>query len=365
MTSQADPPAARGGTSGAATAAGTAASPGALRCRQLGRTAIDITVVGFGGAPLGDLYAPQDDDTAIATVAAAFDAGIRWFDTAPLYGRGLSEHRIGTALRRRPRASFVLSTKVGRVYAPAPSGVVNAEGYAGGLAFEGRFDYTYDGALRSLEQSLLRLGTDRIDIVLVHDVDPQTHGEAGVEARIREAQQGACRALADLRAQRVIRAFGIGVNDAGVAARFVRETDIDCVLLAGRYSLLEQPAQDEFLPLAAARGAGVLLGGVFNSGILATGPGARARYNYRIAPPDVQERVARIERTCAAHGVRLAHAAIAFALAHPAVAGVVLGAVAPDEVARNLAACAAPVPPELWRDLVAAGLLRADIPLPG
>jgi D-threo-aldose 1-dehydrogenase len=338
--------------------------PDALPQRRLGRTGIDVTVVGFGGAPLGDLYAPLDDAAAIATVVAACDAGIRLFDTAPLYGRGLSEHRIGTALRRRPRASFVLSTKVGRLYSPAPRGVVNAEGYVGGLPFDGHFDYSYDGAMRSLEQSLLRLGSDSVDVALIHDVDRWTHGDAGVEARIREAQDGACRALADLRAQGVIKAFGIGVNDAAVCARFVRETDIDCVLLAGRYSLLEQPAQDEFLPLAAERGVGVLLGGVFNSGILATGVGADAHYNYRIAPPDIQDRVAGIDRICAAHGVRLAHAALAFALGHPAVTAVVLGAVAPVEVARNVAAASTPVPSALWRDLAAAGLLRADVPLP-
>ena len=339
--------------------------PNALPRRRLGRTAVEVTVVGFGGAPLGDLYAPLDDDGAIAAVAAAFEGGIRLFDTAPLYGRGLSEHRIGTALRRRPRASFVLSTKVGRLYSPAPQGVVNREGYVGGLPFDGHFDYSYDGAMRSLEQSLLRLGTAYVDVVLVHDVDAWTHGEAGVEVRIREAQEGACRALAELRAQRVIGAFGIGVNDADVCARFVRETDIDCVLLAGRYSLLEQPAQDVFLPLAAARGVGVLLGGVFNSGILATGAAANARYNYRMAPQDVQDRVAMIDRICAAHGVGLAHAALAFAIGHPAVTAVVLGAVAPDEVARNVAAASTPVPPSLWSELVAAGVLRADVPLPG
>jgi D-threo-aldose 1-dehydrogenase len=311
------------------------------------------------------LYAPLDDAVAIATVEAAHDAGIAFFDTAPLYGRGLSEHRIGTALRRRPGASFVLSTKVGRLYAPAPGGVERAEGYVGGLPFDGRFDYSYDGTLRSLEHSLLRLGTAAVDIALVHDVDGWTHGEQSVETRIREAQQGACRALADLRAQGVIRAFGIGVNDASVCARFVRETDIDCVLLAGRYSLLEQGAQDEFLSLAAARGVGVLLGGVFNSGILATGAVAGARYNYRPAPPDVLERVAAMERVCSAHGVALAHAALAFALAHPAIASVVLGAVSPLEVRCNLAAYAMPVPKALWRDLVAAGLLRADVPVPG
>lgn len=329
--------------------------------RALGPRGVTVTACGFGGAPLGDLYAPLDDATAIAAVESAADHGIALFDTAPLYGRGLSEHRIGTALRRRARTTFVLSTKVGRVFAPAPHGVRLTEGYAGGLAFEGRFDYSRDGALRSLEQSLLRLGLARVDIALIHDIDPWTHGERA-EARFREAVEGAYRALDELRAQNVVRAIGIGVNDAGICARMARETDIDCVMLAGRYSLLEQGALDDFLPLAVERGIGVLLGGVFNSGILATGARAGAHYNYRAAPPEILRRVARIEAVCTAHGVALPHAAIRFPLAHPAIASVVLGAVTPDEVARNLAAFDAPIPSAFWRDLVAEGLLRADAP---
>ncbi len=201
----------------------------------------------------------------------------------------------------------MLSTKVGRVFAPAPSGVTRTEGYAGGMPHEGRFDYSYDGAMRSLEQSMLRLGLASVDVVLVHDVDPWTHGEAA-GTRAREALAGAWRALADLRAERVVRAIGIGVNDAAVCEFFAREADLDCVLLAGRYSLLEQPALDRFLPVAAERGIGVMLGGVYNSGILATGAVEGARYNYRPAPPEVLSRVAGIERVCASHGVALAHA---------------------------------------------------------
>ena len=337
--------------------------PVALPTRPLGRRGPAVTVLGFGGAPLGDLYAPLDDATAIDTVVAALDAGVRLVDTSPLYGRGLSEHRIGTALRRRGSLPVVLSTKVGRVLDPAPRGVTRSEGYAGGLPHEAHFDYSYDGALRSLEQSMLRLGVASIDIALVHDIDPWTHGD-DAPRRQREALGGALRALADLRAQNVVRAIGIGVNDADVAERFVCEADLDCVLLAGRYSLLEQPALDRFLPLAIERGVGVMLGGVFNSGILATGAIAGARYNYRPAPPDVAARVAGIERVCAAHRVTLPHAALAFVLGHPAVSSIVLGAVSPDEVRRNAQAFAAPVPAALWRDLKAARLLRDDAPAP-
>ena len=340
-----------------------ASSSATIRTRPLGRSGIDVTALGFGGAPLGDLYAPLDDTTAIATVEAALDAGIALVDTSPLYGRGLSEHRIGTALRRRPRSSFVLSTKVGRLYSPAPGGVLCTEGYSGGLPHEGRFDYTYDGAMRSLEQSMLRLGVASVDVALIHDVDPWTHGESA-GARQREALAGAYRALADLRAQRVVRAIGIGVNDADVCEFFAREADLDCVMLAGRYSLLEQPALDRFLPLAIERRIGVMLGGVFNSGILATGAITGARYDYRPAPPDVLRRVASIDRVCAAHGVALAHAALWFVLGHPAVSSVVLGAVSPDEVRRNAGAFARPVPAALWRDLKAERLLRDDAPTP-
>jgi D-threo-aldose 1-dehydrogenase len=334
-----------------------------LPSRPLGRTSIAVSALGFGAAPLGDLYAALDDATATAAVAAAADAGITLFDVAPLYGRGLAEHRVGTALRRLPRSGFVLSTKVGRVYAPAPHGVRHAEGYAGGLPFEGRFDYGRDGALRSLEHSLLRLGLASVDIALIHDIDAWTHGD-DAPRRQREALDGAWRALADLKSQGVVRAIGIGVNDAAVCASFAREADLDCVLLAGRYSLLEQGALDTFLPLARARGIGVLLGGVFNSGILATGATPGAKYNYREAPPDVLERVRRIEAVCRAHGVALPHAAIRFPLGEPAVASIVLGAVSPDEVERNRAAFAAPVPASLWTDLVTERLLRADARLP-
>ncbi len=213
------------------------------------------------------------DALALEAVDRAASSGITLFDTAPLYGRGLSEHRIGTALRGRPRDAFVLSTKVGRLYAPAPADVQRPEGYAGGLPFEGRFDYSYDGALRSIEHSLLRLGLASIDIALIHDIDPWTHGD-DYPRRFAEALAGAYRALDDLRSQKVIGAVGIGVNDAAVCARMAREADIDCVMLAGRYSLLEQGALDEFLPLAAQRGIGVMLGGVFNSG---SSPRARVR----------------------------------------------------------------------------------------
>ena len=331
--------------------------------RNLGKSGVAVSVLGFGGAPLGDLYTQLDEAVAVATIETALKAGVGLLDTSPLYGHGLSEHRIGAALRRIPGAKPVLCTKVGRVMDPftRPAGPTS---YVGGFPHAARFDYSQDGTLRSLEQSLLRLGVDRIDVVLIHDVDIWTHGPAAIDARFAEAVAGAYKALARLRSEGVVRAIGVGVNEAEMCLRFARACDIDCVLLAGRYSLLEQPAAVDFLPLAEERGIGVMLGGVFNSGILATGAIAGAKYNYAPAPPAIMDKVTRIETLCRRHGVALAQAAMQFASAHPAVSSLVLGAVCPQEVEAQLAALAAPIPAALWAELKAQGLLCADCPVP-
>jgi D-threo-aldose 1-dehydrogenase len=335
-----------------------------LPTRKLGRTDLDVTVLGFGSAPLGDIYEVLDDAKAIATVEAAAEAGVTLFDTAPLYGQGSAEHRVGTALRRRPAGSFVLSTKVGRLLTPAPAGRTKTTRYVGGLSFNVVHDYSYDGTMRSHEQSLQRLGLPKVDILLIHDADAWSHGPEEGPKRYREAMSGAYRALEKLRAEKVIKGIGIGVNDPVYAARYLREGDFDCLLLAGRYSLLEQPALQEVLPIAAQKNVGVMLGGVFNSGILATGAIAGAKYNYTPAPPDILDRVRKIERVCAGHGVPLPVAAMHFSLAGPAVSSLVLGSVTPDEVKRNVAAVSAAVPAALWADLKAEGLLEASVPTP-
>ncbi len=335
----------------------------ALAPRPLGRSRLPVSTLGFGGAPLGDLYAHLDEATAVATVEAAIAGGVTLFDTSPLYGHGLSEHRIGAALRRVPREGLVLSTKIGRVAEPF-AGRGDGSGYRGGLPHGLRFDYSYDGAMRSLEQSALRLGVDRIDIVLIHDVDVWTHGAALIEQRFAEAMNGAYRALERLRAAGAVRAIGVGVNEAEMCERFAREGDFDTMLLAGRYSLLEQPALASFMPLALEKGIGLMLGGVFNSGILATGPVPGARYNYNPAPPEILARVAAIEAVCAHHGVPLRRAALQFPLGHKAVASLVMGAVASAEVADQIAELAQPVPAALWAELKAEGLLAADVPVP-
>jgi D-threo-aldose 1-dehydrogenase len=339
-----------------------AASP--LPERRLGCVGLPVSTLGFGAAPLGDLYARLGEAEAVATVEAAVAGGVTLLDTSPLYGHGLSEHRIGAALRRTGRDGLVLSTKVGRVAEPF-AGRDGGSGYLGGLPHGMRFDYSYDGAMRSLEQSALRLGVDRIEIVLIHDVDVWTHGADAVEARFTQAMDGAYRALERLRSAGAVKAIGVGVNEADMCERFARAGDFDTMLLAGRYSLLEQPALASFMPLALEKGIGLMLGGVFNSGILATGAVPGAKYNYKPAPPDILARVAALEAVCARHHVPLKRAALHFALGHPAVASLVMGAVSPREVADQIAELAAPVPVALWAELKAEGLLGADVPVPG
>jgi D-threo-aldose 1-dehydrogenase len=337
----------------------------ALPTRPLGRSGLTVSILGFGGAPLGDLYDLLDDEIAMRSVATAADLGVTLFDVAPLYGRGLAEHRFGTVLKRLPRASFVLSTKVGRWLKPAPGGPRSPSRYRGGLSFDPVIDYSYDGAMRAFEQSLQRLAVPSIDIALIHDVDVWTHGKDAIEARFKEAMDGAYRALDELRRAKVVKAIGVGVNESAMCVRFADAGDIDAVLLAGRYSLLEQPALQGFLPTAERRGLGVLLGGVFNSGILATGAVPGAHYNYAVAPPAIMARVERIEAVCRAHGTRLADAALQFPLGHPAVSSIVLGAISEQEVRRNIASLSRKIPPGLWSDLKAEGLLEAHVPVPG
>ena len=328
-----------------------------------GRPDFLLDRVGFGGAPLGNLFTPIPEPDAIRAVTAAYEAGIRYFDTAPLYGRGRSEHRIGTALHKRPRDSFRISTKVGRLLRPTPGRPKDDAAYTDVPAFEVEYDYSEDGALRSLEASLERLGMDRVDTLFIHDIDRWTHGDAQ-PARFQEAMTGAYRALRRLRAQGIVSAIGIGVNEWEVCQQAAEAGDFDGFLLAGRYTLLEQEALTSFLPLCERRGLFVVIGGPFNSGILATGAVEGATYNYRPAPPEIRARVARIEAVCRRHAVPLAAAALQFPLAHPAVRSVIPGARSADEVRTNLGLLRVPIPVALWTDLREAGLLRADAPTP-
>ncbi len=335
-----------------------------------GRGALHFTELGFGTAPLGNLYRSISDEAAQAVLTAAWDAGVRNFDTAPLYGLGLSESRLNPFLRGRARADYVLATKVGRLLRVVQPG----EARMGiGKFFDvparaGVFDYSYDGVMRSLEFSLERMGADRIDGVYAHDLDVFTHGsEAAMQARLDEFMAGGYNALICLRDQGVIRAFGAGVNEWQPCQWLTERGDFDLFLLAGRHTLLEQEALTSFLPLAQSRGIGIVLGGPYNSGVLAMPAAMRAAgkafYNYDPAPDWVLARVARIEAICAAHGVRMVDAAFQFPLLHPAVVTVIPGGQSVDEVRANAQAAAAVIPRDLWGELKAEGLVRADAPL--
>jgi D-threo-aldose 1-dehydrogenase len=336
-----------------------------LPARRIGQTELEVSVLGLGGAPLGDLYERIPEERAVATLEIAYQRGIRFFDTAPLYGHGLSEHRLGHVLRSKPRADLVVSTKVGRWLRPERGELVDRGQFAGGLNFQTVYDYSYDGTMRALEQSYHRLGMDRVDIALIHDVDIWTHGSAeAYERRFREAMDGAYRALDELRRSGGVRAIGVGINEVAPCVRFAKEAAFDCFLLAGRYTLLEQNGLNDLFPLAEQHGFSLLLGGPFNSGILATGATPGAKYNYKPAPPAIIKQVARIEAVCKRHDVPLAAAAIQFPLGQPTIASIVPGAVSPFEVERNAAYVDMQIPRSLWDELKAEKLLAADAPVP-
>jgi D-threo-aldose 1-dehydrogenase len=323
----------------------------ALPTVPLGHSGVGATRLVFGGAPIGGLFAAVDDDTALATLDAAWDAGIRAFDTAPHYGVGLSERRIGRFLAGRPRADYVLSTKVGRLLQPAAHGgdevvVEGAEGYYGTPKLTRVRDYSRDGVLASLEASLGRLGVDRVDIALIHD--PDEHGP--------EALDGAYPALAELRAEGVIGAVGVGMNQVGMLEWFLPRADLDCVLVAGRYTLLDTQAAVSLFPECQRRGVAVLAAGVFNSGVLAD-PGPAATYDYLPASPDVMDRARRIGVACARHGLPIGAVALQFTLRHPAVAAAVVGARSPAEIDADAGYLAREVPDALFDELAAEGLI--------
>jgi D-threo-aldose 1-dehydrogenase len=331
--------------------------------RRLGATRLTVTEYGFGGAPLGNLFRPVTDEDCHTLLEAAWDAGLRVFDTAPFYGFGLSERRLGDFLRGKPRDSFVLSTKVGRLLRPNPGDHPDRHYYVDALPFEPVFDYSYDAVMRSHEDSLQRLGLDRVDVLLMHDIGAVTHGDRHAET-FRTAMDGGARAMDRLRSGGAVSAIGLGVNEWEVCQAAMDHMAWDCFLLAGRYTLLEQEALESFLPRCQRENASIIVGGAFNSGILATGARPGAMYNYGPAPEPVLDRVRRIEAVVARHGTRLPAAALAFPLTHPAVACVILGMRAPSELAANLDLLGEHVPSGVWADLKTEGLLRADAPTP-
>jgi D-threo-aldose 1-dehydrogenase len=326
--------------------------------RSLGR--LPLTCMGLGCAQLGGLYEAMGEAEAHAIVDAAWDLGIRYFDTAPYYGFTLSEHRLGAALRHRPRGDYVISTKVGRLMQPDPTVRPGENGWAAPLPFRPRFDYSYEGILRSHEDSLQRLGLDRVDILYVHDIGRVTHGRAHGLYWDQLTRGGGFRALTKLRDDGSIRAFGLGVNEWEVVADAIDACDLDCALLAGRYTLLEQASLEPLLDRCAGRGIGIVIGGPFNSGILA---GTR-KFNYEEAPAGVVARVEAIAAICRQADVPLQAAALQFPMAHPAVVSCIPGAQNPAQLRQNAAWFAQPIPDTLWTALAGHGLIDPRAPVP-
>ena len=342
---------------------GQAASSRRRFTTPLGRS-LDFTRLGFGGAPLGNYPRALSEAEAEATLAAAWDGGLRYFDTAPLYGHGLSEARFGRLLKPKPRDQFLISTKVGRLLEPCAPGEEDAGLFLNPLPFRVRYDYRRDAVLRSFEESLARLGLDRVDILFVHDVEPGAHGSvAAYDARWSELTDGGgWRALRDLRDAGVVAAIGMGVNEVAPCERMLAELDPDLFLLAGRYTLLEQGPLHTLLPACERRGVGLVIGGPFNSGVLVRAGGD---YNYAAAPSDVVARVQALRTVCEQFGAPLPTVALQFAAAHPVVASVIPGGQAPGEVSANIAMMGVELPSQLWSALKDEGLIDPAAPTPG
>ncbi|MCK1714144.1 MULTISPECIES: aldo/keto reductase [unclassified Bradyrhizobium] len=313
----------------------------------------EVTSIGLGTAPLGGLFAPVSDADAEATIERAWSAGIRFYDTAPLYGFGLAERRLGAFLRQQPRGSYAVSTKVGRLLRAPDGPAAEDDHYKGTPRERPMFDFSHDGVMRSVEESLVRLGLDRVDVLLVHD--PDDHYDAAVA--------GAFRALQRLRSDGAVKAIGAGMNQSELLVRFAEAVPVDCFLLAGRYTLLDQGALDALFPVCATKNIGILLGGIYNSGILAN-PSAGAKFNYQDADATLIARARELDELCRKHGTELKAAALQFCIAHPAVTVAVLGARNAAEVADNIAMSQSVVPPAFWQELRARKLVDARAPLP-
>ena len=336
--------------------------------RPLGRTGLDLTVLGMGSAPMGNLWETLPEVQVEAAFTAAKDGGIGYFDTAPWYGNTLSEHRLGHFLRQQKPGSFALSTKVGRVYRRPISLDEQPIGpWAGGLPFILRFDYGYDSVMRSYEDSLQRLGLPRVDLLVIHDIDIQYHGDdEGIDRCFRQLNEGGgLKALEELKAAGEIKGFGAGINEGPMITRILDQVDLDFFLVAMPYTLVDQAPLDEALPRCAEKGVGIIIGSPYASGILATGPVEGAKYNYAPASDDVLAKVRGIQTVCARHKVPLQAAALQFPLGHDSVAAIIPGAVSAKEVEQNLSYFRMEIPTDCWAELKAEGLLRADAPVPG
>lgn len=333
--------------------------------RRLGRSELRLTPMGLGTAHLGELFATVDEADARAALEAAWEGGVRYYDTAPWYGLGLSEHRTGGFLRTRPRDGFAVSTKVGRtLHRPPDPRVFDRGMWTGGLNFEVRFDYSRDGVLRSYEDSLQRMALDTIDALVIHDLDLSYHDAEAMARHRRDLEASGLAALEELRRAGDVRAIGMGINTGDMLETFAPALDLDFFLVAMPYTLLDQGVLGTGMAACAERGIGVVVGSPFASGILVTGSRGGGRYGYEEASEAVRAKVHGIEEVARAHDVALPAAALQFPLAHPAVAAVIPGAVGPEQVRRNLAHLAAPIPAGFWSDLRGEGLIEVDAPVP-
>ena len=334
--------------------------------RKVADTSLQLPAFGMGTAHLGELYGKVDESISQATCAAAWDGGVRYFDTAPWYGRGLAEHRIGGFLRTKPRDEFLITTKVGRtLHRPFDPGTFDRVPWTGGLNFEVNFDYSYDGIMRSYEQALQRLALDTVDALVIHDLDGIFHDEEAIAAHTKDLSETGMKALVELKASGEIAAFGMGINMKEQLADLAQKVDLDFALVAMPYTLIDQESLHTGMKACVDRNVSVIIGAPFASGILATGSAGAAHYNYDKAAANIVEKVRQIEAVCAAHNVLLQAAALQFPLAHPAAVAIIPGASNPKEMTANIASVDAEIPAQFWDDLKAEGLIVPDAPVPG
>lgn len=334
--------------------------------RKIADTSLLLPVFGMGTAHLGELYNTVDEDVSRATLEAAWNGGVRFYDTAPWYGRGLSEHRLGGMLRTKPRSEFQITTKVGRtLHRPADPKTFDRGFWRGGLNFEVNFDYSYDGIMRSYEQALQRLALDTVDALVIHDLDIVYHDEQALAKHTKAFSDSGMKALTELKASGDILAFGMGINAKEQLSDLAQRVDLDFVLVAMPYTLIDQDSLHKGMKACLDRNISVIIGSPFASGILATGSSGAANYNYQAADAAIVEKVRKIEAVCAAHDVSLQAAALQFPLAHPAAASIIPGAAKPEEITANIASVDAFIPAQFWSELKAEGLLDPDAPVPG
>ena len=335
-----------------------------MQKRKLGNTNIHLSSLGFGAAPIGDLFENLDERSCYNILENAYNSNFNLFDTSPFYGNGLSEHRTGNFLKTIDEESYFLSTKVGRYLTPEKNQNIDRGAWAGGLNFKLNLDYSYDGAMRSFEQSLLRLAVSKIDICLIHDVDKFTFGNE-VDYYFKLAMNGAYKAIQKLKEEKVIKAIGVGLNDADICAKFANEGDFDCMVLAGKYSLLDhESALNDFFPIVNKNNIGIILAGVFNSGILAKGIGDNVTYNYDKIPNHIRDKYIIVSEVCDRYNVPVPAAALQFSYANKLISSMILGMDRIEQIQQNISFFNHSIPDDLWKELIEKKIIDERCPTP-